>query len=87
MGTVDVTIAGVLTLVYAFGEDSKDQKSSVALKVTGKKGSWATLGANELKETPQFLVPSRRQWREIPGKSKTIMRIVIFTVHGFPDWS
>jgi type IV pilus assembly protein PilY1 len=67
LGTVDVLIGGELKPVYTFGEDSKDQKSTVALKVTGKKGAWATLGANELKETPQFLVPSRRQWREIPG--------------------
>lgn len=67
LGIVSVMISGVSTPVYAFGEDSKDQKSTVALKVTGKKGTWATLGANELKETPQFLVPSRRQWREIPG--------------------
>ena len=67
LGAVNVLIDGVLTPVYTFGEDSKDQKSTVALKITGKKGTWATLGANELKETPQFLVPSRRQWREIPG--------------------
>jgi len=66
-GTVDVMIGGVSTKVYKFGEDSKDQKSTVVLKISGKKGTWATLGANELKESPQFLVPSRRQWREIPG--------------------
>lgn len=67
LGTVNVMISGLSTPVYAFGEDSKDQKSTVVLKITGKKGTWATLGANELKESPQFLVPSRRQWREIPG--------------------
>jgi type IV pilus assembly protein PilY1 len=66
-GTVDVVINGVPTPVYAFGGSSRDQKSTVVLKITGKAGSWATLGANELKETPTFLVPSRRQWREIPG--------------------
>ena len=66
-GTVDVMIDGVLTPVYGFGGDSKDQKSTVVLKIIGKKGTWATLGANDLTETPQFLIPSRRQWREIPG--------------------
>jgi hypothetical protein len=65
--TVDVLINGVLTPVYKFGQKSTDQKSTTVLKVSGKKGSFATLGANELTETPQFLVPSRRQWREIPG--------------------
>jgi hypothetical protein len=60
-------IDGVSTPVYAFGKTSTDQKSTVVLKIAGKKGTWATLGANELVETPQFLVPSRRQWREISG--------------------
>ena len=67
LSSVDVMIDGDLTPVYAFGKTSTDQKSTVVLKITGKKGTWATLGANELVETPQFLVPSRRQWREIPG--------------------
>ena len=67
LSAVDVMIDGVSTPVYAFGKTSTDQKSTVVLKITGKKGTWATLGANELVETPQFLVPSRRQWREISG--------------------
>jgi type IV pilus assembly protein PilY1 len=67
LSAVDVMIDGVSTPVYAFGKTSTDQKSTVVLKIAGKKGTWATLGANELVETPQFLVPSRRQWREISG--------------------
>lgn len=67
LGTTDVDIGGVMKKVYVFGKESPDQKSTVVLKINGKKGTWATLGANELMETPEFLVPSRRQWREIPG--------------------
>jgi len=67
LGTVDVMIDGTLKKVYAFGHASSDQKSTSVLKLSGKLGSIATLGATELSETPQFRVPSRRQWREIPG--------------------
>lgn len=67
MGVVDVVIDGVSMPVYAFGEDSKDQKSTIVTKVTGKIGTINFLGANELKGTAGFLIPSRRQWREIPG--------------------
>lgn len=67
LGTVDVMIDVTLKKVYAFGRASSDQKSTNVLKLSGKLGSIATLGATELTETPQFRVPSRRQWREIPG--------------------
>ena len=67
-GSVNVSLPdGTTGKVYIAGKASADQKSTVVLKVSGKTGRWTRLGKDGLEESFPFNIPSRRQWREIPG--------------------
>lgn len=67
LGTIDVVVGGATVKVNKAGSDSRDQKSAVVLQVMGKIGYITILGKDGQKQTLSFRVPSRRQWREIPG--------------------
>ena len=64
---VDVVVDGVTKTVRIVGSPSEDQKSTVVFQVDGKLGTITILGKDGQKRTLSFRIPTRRQWREIPG--------------------
>jgi hypothetical protein len=68
LDTMDVVVDGVTKKVNIAGKDSPDQKSTVVLQVgVGKFGTYTIVGKDGQTQTLRFLIPSRRQWREISG--------------------
>jgi hypothetical protein len=69
-GLLDIvipTVDGAPKKIYVIGSGSPDQKSAVVFEAHGKEGWISIIGKDGQKSTKHFRIPTRRQWREIPG--------------------